>query len=154
MLADGYLIALNELSPKQVRFMFGLGAFLQMVDDLQDLKQDRKSGDVTMFSMAADNEVMLESLTNRAIGFGTFVMTLLDAFPAPNIDPLKEVMQFSVAKLIIGAASLNQQYFRKSYLRELETHFPFRFSYLKKVKLRMKRQKFSFTSLFNFMATQ
>ena len=57
----------------------------------------------------------------------------------------------SVAKLIIGAASLNQRYFRAEYLRNLEAHFPFRFSYLKRVKAQMKRQKVSMTTLMNFM---
>jgi hypothetical protein len=153
VLANGYLVADNELTPRQVRFMFGLGVFLQMVDDLQDLKDDRKSGNTTIFTMATANKLALESLTNRAISFGTFVMTFLDAFPAPNTNPIKEVMQLSVAKLIIGAVSLNQQYFRAEYLRNLEAHSPFRFSYLKRVKARLKQQKVSMTTLLNYMLT-
>ncbi len=153
VLANGYLVADNELTPGQVRFMFGLGVFLQMVDDLQDLKDDRKSGDTTIFMLAADNKLALESLANRAINFGTFVMTLLDAFPAPNTNPIKEVMQLSVTKLIIGAVSLNQQYFRAEYLRNLEAHFPFRFAYLKRVKARLKHQKVSMPTLLNYMMT-
>ena len=90
VLANGYLVGENELTPRQVRFMFGLGVFLQMVDDLQDLKDDRKSGNTTIFTLAADNKLALESIANRAISFGTFVMTFLDAFPAPTPIPSRK----------------------------------------------------------------
>ena len=154
MLANGYIVADNELTPRQVRFLFGLGVFLQMVDDLQDLKVDCKNSNTTIFTLAADNELALESLANRAISFGNFAMTFLDAFPAPETNPLKEVMQLSVARLIIGAVSLNQQCFLSDYLGELEAHFPFRFSHLKRVKAQMKRKKVSMTTLLNLLTTQ
>jgi hypothetical protein len=153
VLADAYLVADNELTPKQVKLFFGLGAFLQLVDDLQDLKDDLKSGNISIFSICAENEINLEKMTNQTIGFGTFAMTFLDSFEAPNNAALKEVMQMSVGKLIIGAVSLNQRFFRREYLRELEAHFPFRFAYLKKVRALIKRPKMSFAGALNLVAS-
>ena len=152
VLADAYLVAENGLTPRQVRFIFGLGTFLQLVDDLQDLKQDRKSGNITLFCLAAKGAESLESLTNRAIAFGTFVMDYLDAFTATGIAPLKEVVRLSVPQLMIGAANLNRDLFRSEYVRQLESHFPFRFDYLEKVRATLKKQKVSLTTLLDFLA--
>ncbi|MEL7563192.1 MAG: class 1 isoprenoid biosynthesis enzyme [Dehalogenimonas sp.] len=154
VLADAFLVAENGLTPRQVRFIFSLGVFLQLVDDLQDLKQDRKRGNVTLFGLAAKNAASLESLTNRAIAFGTRVMDYLDGFTAPGIDPLKEVIHMSVTDLMIGAAAPNQELFSSEYVRRIEAHFPFRFNYIKKVRATLKKREVSFTSLLNLLTAQ
>ncbi|APV45013.1 hypothetical protein Dform_01693 [Dehalogenimonas formicexedens] len=143
VLADAYLIAENGLTPRQVRFIFGLGIFLQLVDDIQDLKQDLKSGNVTLFCLAAKDPIALESLANRAIAFGKHVMDYLEAFTAQGIEPLKEVIRMSVAQLIIGAAYQSHRYFRREYLSRLEAHFPFRLAHLEKVTATLRKQKLS-----------
>jgi hypothetical protein len=154
VLADAYLIAENGLNPRQVRFIFGLGVFLQLVDDLQDLKQDRKSGNITLFCLEAKNAGALESLANRAIAFGTLVMDYLDSFTATGIDPLKEVIRMSVAQLVISAVFASRDFFRSEYLSQLEAHFPFRSAYLSKIRSTLKKQKVSFTSLLNLLSAQ
>ncbi|XUX00020.1 MAG: hypothetical protein TUN42_09000 [Dehalogenimonas sp.] len=143
VLADAYLIAENRLTPRQVRFIFGLGIFLQLVDDLQDLKPDLKSGNITLFCLAAKDTRALESLSNRAIAFGRKVMDDLDAFTAHGINPLKEVIRMSVAQLMIGAAYFSREFFRSDYSSRLEAHFPFRFTHLDKVMATLKKQKVS-----------
>ncbi|PPD57293.1 hypothetical protein [Dehalogenimonas etheniformans] len=143
VLADAYLIAENRLTPQQVRFIFGLGIFLQLVDDLQDLKPDLKGGNVTLFCLAAKDSRALESLANRAIAFGRKVMDDLDAFSAPGIDPLKQVIRMSVAQLMIGAAYLSREFFGSDHLSRLEAHFSFRFTHLDKVTATLKKQKVS-----------
>jgi hypothetical protein len=43
ILADGYLVG-NTLSSAPAAFLFGWGAFLQLADDLQDVRLDGQAG--------------------------------------------------------------------------------------------------------------
>ena len=52
VLADGYLVA-GSLTLPQARLLFGLGALLQLGDDLQDVEDDRAKGLATIFSQTA-----------------------------------------------------------------------------------------------------
>ncbi|RPJ58170.1 MAG: hypothetical protein EHM24_28865, partial [Acidobacteria bacterium] len=49
VLADGYLVA-GTLNAAQAECVFGLGVFLQLRDDLEDLVEDRRSKQATVFS--------------------------------------------------------------------------------------------------------
>ena len=52
VLADGYLAA-GTLSREEVQFIFRWGALLQLVDDLQDIRQDGGEHSLTIFTQVA-----------------------------------------------------------------------------------------------------
>ena len=138
------------MSPHQVEFLFGLGVFLQFVDDLQDLKSDLKNGNVSVFTKSANDCAQLESLTSRAIRFGYYVMGLAGAFPSSG-STLKGVLRESVPGLVTNSASYNQDFYGEKYLRDLEAHFPFRFDLLQETRLKLKR-RMSFSRLLDVVA--
>jgi hypothetical protein len=128
VLADGYLAA-GTLAPEEARFIFHWGVLLQLADDLQDVKQDRQDGVLTLFSQAAEREP-LDSVTNRTIQFARRVLRLIEDLPKHDCSALKELIRDSSLSLLIRSAGDAGELYSRSYLDALETHSPFRFSYL------------------------
>ncbi|HUV90777.1 MAG TPA: class 1 isoprenoid biosynthesis enzyme, partial [Anaerolineae bacterium] len=143
VLADGYLVA-GSLTQAQEEFLFGWGAFLQLVDDLQDVAGDRQGGLLTVFSQTATHWP-LDGLTDRAFQFGARVLQRLDCFDAPGPDAaaLKELMVRSASLLLVDAAGRAGRFHTRRYLRDLEAHSPFRFSFLNRSRQRLARQRVS-----------
>ncbi len=139
VMADGYLVARN-LTPEQARFLYGWGATLQLVDDLQDVEPDRKAGLLTIFSQVADHWP-LDRLTNRAMNLGDHVMQGLDAFDAPGIEPLKELTAQSVKLLLLYAAGGARRYHSRRYIGALENYASFRFSAVRRAMRDLERHR-------------
>ncbi|MBL7971603.1 MAG: class 1 isoprenoid biosynthesis enzyme, partial [Prolixibacteraceae bacterium] len=78
VLADGYLVA-GKLTEAQRYFLFGYGAYLQLLDDVQDVEEDRQAGLVTIFSGSVFGASMDEKL-NKTYWFGEYVMQSLGFF--------------------------------------------------------------------------
>ena len=130
VLADGYLVA-GTLTAPQAAFAFGLGAFLQLVDDLQDVEADRQAGLLTVFSHAA-GRWPLDSLTDRALRFGRRVLAGLERWEGPNVAALRELIHLSTVQLLLQAAGSASRYHTREYLQSLEPHSPFRFAFLRR----------------------
>lgn len=129
VLADGYLAA-GTLSPEQARFVFDWGVLLQLADDLQDVRQDCRDGVLTLFSEEAGRGP-LDELTSRALRFGREVMRRMRELPGPDCGALKELMERSVSSMFIRSAGEAGELYSSGYLARLESHSPFRFSFLK-----------------------
>jgi len=130
VLADGYLVS-SSLTEFQERFLFGFGAYLQMVDDIQDVNKDSKAGLLTPFSQASQ-QTSLDELTNRTFNFGVRIMDQINCFKGSNLESLKSLMEKSIKILLIESVGLNNKFYSRSYTRKIENYSPFRFSYLKK----------------------
>jgi len=125
VLADGYLAA-GALSRDEVQFIFSWGTLLQLVDDLQDIRQDRSEGALTIFTEAAGREP-LDGLTTRTLSFGQRVMCRMDQMPV-RCQALREMIQKSYTTLVMWSAGEYGELYTTDYLAELETHSPFRFA--------------------------
>ncbi len=130
VLADGYLVS-GSLTESQERFLFGYGTYLQLADDLQDVQADCDSGLLTVFSQGATHS-QLDGLTSRTYHFGNRVMDCPDCFGTSSSGSFVNLMKRSVVMLLIGAVGLAERFYSESYLRELETYSPFRFSFLRR----------------------
>ena len=130
VLADGYLVS-SSLTESQERFLFGFGAYLQMVDDIQDVNKDSIAGLLTPFSQAS-KQTLLDKLTNRTFNFGIRIMDQINCFKGSNLDSLKSLIEKSIKILLIESVGLNNKFYGRTYVQEIEEYSPFRFSYLKK----------------------
>jgi hypothetical protein len=137
-LADGYLVAGN-LTPEQRDFVFFYGVYTQMVDDLEDLDEDRRRGINTIFSQTA-GRWPLDGVTSRMFHFGREALAALDGFDGADVDPLKEMMGICFTPMLIDSASTAGRFYSRPYLRKLQLHFPFRFAFLKKQRKRFAKQ--------------
>jgi hypothetical protein len=148
VLADGYLVA-ESLTPPQARLLFGLGALLQLGDDLQDVEDDRAKGLATIFSQTA-KRWPLDRLTNRLFHFRACVLEHLACLDAPEAAPLADLMRVATFHLILDAAGSTPRLYSGAYIKALEAHSPFRFRELARQRRRLERKQ---TSAFALLAT-
>jgi hypothetical protein len=143
VMTDGYLIN-GKLSPAQRLFSFGHGVFAQLLDDLEDVQEDYAAGRLTIYSQAAGHWP-LDALTNRTFHFGHKVLERLDCFQIA--EPVKDLIRSGATSILIETASRAEGYYTPAYLRELETHSPFRFSFLAKQRKAFARRNGSVVKL-------
>jgi hypothetical protein len=125
VLADGHLAA-GSLTCEEAQFLFGWGALLQLVDDLQDIRQDRREGALTAFTEAG-GQIPLDELTTRTLSFGHAVTRRMNQMRG-RCQGLKEMIQKSYTSLLIWSAGECGEMYSRDFLAELETHSPFRFA--------------------------
>lgn len=145
VLADGYLAA-GDLDPQQARFAFAYGAYTQLMDDLEDVESDLRSGAQTVFSQTA-GRWPLDALINRAVHLGQRTFSGMDQFAVPAAAPLQAMIMRVLPVLISASAGRLPRYVSPAYLRELEAHMPFRFGALNACQKRLARRKISLTGL-------
>jgi len=145
VLADGHLAA-GSLSHDEARFLFGWGALLQLVDDLQDLRQDRRDGSLTIFTQAAAHDY-LDGLTTHTLNFGHMVMRRMDNMPV-RCQALNEMIQKSYMSLLIWSAAECAELYTRDYLAELESHSPFRFATITARRKQLSKLSRPLTRLF------
>jgi hypothetical protein len=146
VLADAYLAA-GTLSQEQAQFAFNWGVVLQLADDLQDVQQDRQNRVLTLFSKAAD-EGPLDALTSRVLQFAQRIAHQMQRLPSHDCQTLKGLVQKSSGSLLIRSAGEAGELYSQDYLAELETHSPFRFSFLDRQRNRLARRRGLLAKLF------
>jgi hypothetical protein len=144
VLADGYLVA-GSLTPQQVECIFGLGVFLQLRDDLEDVNDDWTSGVTTVFS--AHRADSLDEPTARAFGVGAAVLARLSCFDSPLAEPVRDIMSRSLQLTVADAAASFPTLYSEPYLQALEHRSPFRFACLAGHRRRLSRANGSLTGL-------
>jgi hypothetical protein len=138
VLADGYLVA-GTLTKPQREFTFHYGTFTQLMDDLEDIEADRRTGLVTIFSQTA-KRWSLDTVTNRAFQYGYKMLARIDEFNTPGLDSLWELLHMAITPLLIDSISQVSGYYTPSYLKQLEAHYPFRFGFMKKQRKRLNNK--------------
>jgi len=146
VLTDGYLAA-GSLSIEEAHAVYGWGVFLQLADDLQDVRQDRQDGMLTVFSEIAGREP-LDERTSRTLQFAQTVMDSMDCLPGRNCRELRELIGRSSRSMLIRAAGEVPDLYTRDYLATLETHSPFRFAFLNDRRRRLENRKGILNRLF------
>lgn len=145
VLADGYLVA-GWVSPEQAAFMFGYGAYTQLMDDLEDLEQDLREGSLTVFSQTA-GRWPLDGVTGRMIHFGKAIFGDLSIFPSKASASLQEIIDRGIDAVLIDIIGRASKYYSKRCLADLERHTPFHFASVRKQREKLARQKLSLGKL-------
>lgn len=141
VLADGYLVA-GRLTYKQEQALFGYGVYLQLLDDIQDVKEDTEGHTKTLFS-CRDKNTPLGAFVNKTIHFGRTVMEEMSCFKGTDIEVMLRLMNRSIEMMIIESVGMNPDYYPEEFLAEMEKHSPLRFDYLRKKRSQSKSQRFS-----------
>jgi hypothetical protein len=138
VLADAYLVA-GELTAQQETFAFELGAFLQFVDDLEDVETELAAGRLSVFALAARGW-QLDALTNRAFHFGEGVLAGLQVLGLPAAAEMQAFLQRGLSQALILTAGRVRRRYTRAYWRELESHAPFRFAFVDRLSGKLSRQ--------------
>lgn len=128
VLAD-YLFATTKWTDYEESFYLKFGFLLQLVDDLQDIEEDTKSGSHTLMT-EAEHRQELEQCTNRLLWFTWSVIREFE----PVNPGLKGFVLKNCAEISLLTAAMNQQFFFRKYLKALEPYLPFSVDFLKKMK--------------------
>lgn len=139
VLADGYLVA-GWLSAEQARFCFGYGSFTQLMDDLEDIRDDIHEGRASVFSQTA-RHWPLDAVTNQLFYFGRAIFKDLGPFQSPAVEPLTDLVTRGIDPVLIDTIGRAGSFYSKDYQREMERHLPFRFARLRQVREKLARQK-------------
>jgi hypothetical protein len=150
VLADGYLVAGN-LTPAQQDFLYGYGVFTQLMDDQEDIQQDWESGQTTIFSQTA-RAWPLDAVTNRLFSLGHVVQDKMDCFDAPGINHFRSLLRRAIDLLLVDAAGRHYRFYTRSYLKQIETYLPYRFSFIRRLRKRMARRQLSLGTLIGVFA--
>lgn len=132
VLADGYLVAGN-LTREQARFMFGYGAYLQFLDDLQDVNEDSHSGQRSIYTIEAKRD-KLDAITNKTLHFGEKVLAVQSGFYSRGANVYMGLMRSSIQLMLLEAAGFAPERFSGAYMQKLEKFSPFRFAHLRMLK--------------------
>ena len=140
VLADGWLVA-GKLKREEAEFIFGFGVMLQLLDDLQDVPEDRKAGHWTLFTraaMAGD----LDSLTSRLARFMVATLSSGECFRGAAGLELRELILRNSVMLMMRAIADSVELYPRVFLRHVERFSPMRFSFLR-AQRRMVEKKFA-----------
>ncbi len=135
VIADGYLV-LGDLNTKQFHFLFEYGAYLQILDDLQDARQDYLDDIKTCFSSKlpyGNLDVMLCKTYSLGKNFHQTLQYLY-----PNKIAFQGLIQRSFALLFIASVFENKDDFSSAFIQKIEKHAPFRFSFLQEHQKELK----------------
>lgn len=152
VLADGFLAA-GELSAEEVEIIFNYGAFAQLMDDQEDIEQDLRHRELTLFTEAARHG-KADQVMNRVFNFAHHVLQGLENFTAAESLPLKQMSMKGIDLLLMDAVLRTEKYYSKAYLNKLEEHFPFRFGYLKRVRKTIRQKGISAERLIGLISNK
>lgn len=149
VLADGYLVS-GSLTDTQREYAYGHGIFAQLLDDMEDVEEDSRAGRLTLYSQPAGHWT-LDALANRTFHFGHKVLLGLDCF---EIHPsVRALIGRGADLLLIDAIARRARNYTPAYLRELEAHSPFRFSFLHERRKRFSGRHGSLGNLLDMVVT-
>ena len=106
----------------------------------EDVQSDAQAGIMTIFSQTA-GRWPLDTITNRALLFSLGMVMAMEKFATPGLEPLREMLQISLYPLFIDPVGSSRQFYSRSYLREMEMHFPFRFDYLHQQRKKLSQHR-------------
>lgn len=129
-----YFFTVEELRKEEVRFYMKFGFFLQLADDLQDRKEDQKSGSKTLMVHAAQKGELAEHV-NRLLHYAHRIFA--EFTPANN--RLKSFMEKNCYSLVLGAAMENPECFSREEREQMERFFPVHMEFLQKLSQRQKK---------------
>ncbi len=130
VLADGYLVT-GRLEPAEADFCFGYGTFLQLLDDLQDARADRRAGHATLFSTTTPP---LDRLAARLYRFMHRVVEESDRFRGRRYAPRRDLILRNCRSLLLGAIAEEPRLFSRPFRRALERRWPLGFRAMRRLR--------------------
>ena len=141
VLADGYLVA-GRLTTDQEQALFGYGVYLQLLNDIQDIKEDLGADTKTIFSCLPN--ASLGNFVNKTIHFGRKALEEMRCFDGSGNDDFIRLMNRSIETMVIESVGLNPSAYSENYLAEIEQYSPLHFEFVRQKRAQSKSQRFAF----------
>ncbi len=131
VLADGYLAA-GDLRESSADAVFEYGVVLQLIDDLQDLEEDRASGHETPFQKYSERGET-ENITRRLLQFAKRCATDLGNEDTSRSESIQQMIERSCTFLILDAVAQHHTHFSGHFLHRIEAAMPLRPAFLREL---------------------
>ena len=128
VLTDACLVR-GSLTDDEAEFMFAFGVLLQLMDDLQDLRDDLANRHMTIFTRQTGLG-SLDKVTARLWAFTQRVLWSFSRFASAQPGSLKSLIQDNLRLLLVQSVARNHEYYTPDFVRRVEASSPVRFSYL------------------------
>ncbi len=138
VLADGYLVA-GKLNQQKEQALYGYGVYLQLLDDIQDTKQDARDSTKTM--CAFEKGEKLAGFVNQTIHFGRKALDEMNCFDAKDSQVFTALMNRSIETMIIESIGLNAESYPAEFAHEIEKYSPLHFDYIRQRKSESKSHR-------------
>jgi hypothetical protein len=136
VLADGYLVSGN-LNYEEAEFMMGYGIFLQLLDDLQDVQDDLKEHQNTIFTYFHKHGRVLDKPTVQMMDFILKIIAFGEIIFPEKKDFLKIIQNCSIV-LANRSIQKNKALFSKGFLGSMEKKTGFSGTFYSKQENRFK----------------
>ena len=117
VLADGFLVA-GTLALDQQQFAYHYGCFLQLVDDLQDMEEDRAAGQHTVFTLLPPGSPCDEEVA--ALLAYVAEANRPAAGDSPQLLRMKAIIAYFSRMMVLEVIGRNPKLVSEAYYRELE----------------------------------
>lgn len=131
VIADGYLIQ-GKLSPKEQELLYFYGAYLQIIDDIQDAREDLQEGNLTYFAKHLQNN-KLDDLSCKSLHFSNLLIQKVKTLYPKELAFL-HLLQHSFQLLFVGICSQNPNLYSSNFLKKIEENSPCRSSFFYQIK--------------------
>ena len=138
VLADGYLVA-GKLTQQQERALMGYGIYLQLLDDIQDVKEDAEAETTTACSKLTGEP--MERFVNRTILFGRTALEEMKNFGKSENNVFLNLMNKSIETMIIESVGLNIVDYSDGFLNQIEPFSPLHFEFVRQKRSQSKSQR-------------
>ena len=129
VVADGFLI-LGNLTSSQQEFLYLYGAYLQLLDDLQDVNDDVQNSLMTLFSSSTSTQ-KLDKYVSKAHGVGQYIMSLADRIETEQVYVFKALIKKSIDLFLVESVVLSRQFYSKAFVREIDRFSPMSFLFIR-----------------------
>jgi hypothetical protein len=138
LVADLFLVA-GEPTLDEVRFAYGYGIFLQLIDDLQDVEVDRRAGHQTLMSRAACRG-SLDGVVMRLLGFMDAVLDEPGPFADPDLADVRDLIRRNCRALVVSRLAEEPWYFSRRFRRAIASQWPLSLRALRRLNRRAQRR--------------
>jgi hypothetical protein len=138
VLADGYLVS-GTLAPGMAEVMFAYGVMLQLVDDLQDVEEDRVIRHSTAFTRALESGP-LDASTNRLFSFLQWCRAAIVSGATPATFSLCALIAGSCLVLVLESIARHRAHYSATYLAQMEKCMPLPIGFFGTLKSSMERR--------------
>lgn len=152
VLTDAYLIK-GTLSLDEIIGAFGLGIALQLIDDLQDVKQDKRSGNSTIFTFSQSDHSLMDA-TVKLLNFIKCIIDLLPTEKSPYKEKIEKVLSINCYLLIFFSISRLSTGYTRSFSDKIAVYSPFSPTYMKNFNSKLNSKWSSIKKLKNISAAK
>jgi len=126
VLLDRYFVG-REITADDLSFYLAFGFFLQIADDLQDIKADSNGRNQTLFTADTANRTH-ERIVNKLLHFVHRIFSLYEQ----DNDKFKNFILTNCYCLIFSSAAGSGEFFSREYTEKIAKYLPVSFAFLGK----------------------